>query len=187
MANFKVVISDPKSRKAYQKEIDQSQSGLIGKKIGDKAPGSHLGLVGFELEITGGSDKEGFPMRRDFESVGRKKLLLSHPPGFHPKSKGRRKRKSIRGNTISPSISQVNMKIVVYGTKSIEESLGVKKDKETAPKEEKHEKKEHVEKKEHTEKPKESHAEKPKEDKHVDKPKEEHAHKHTENPAEKSE
>jgi small subunit ribosomal protein S6e len=178
MANFKIVISDPKARKAYQKEVDQGASGLIGKKIGDKLSGNHLGLSGYELEVTGGSDKEGFPMRRDMEGPGRKKILLSHGPGFHPKSRGRRKRKSIRGNSISPAISQVNAKVVTYGAKSMEELLGVKKEhKAEAPKTEKaHEKP--AEKKEHAEKPKEEPkpaAEKPREDKAQEKP--EHADK----------
>jgi small subunit ribosomal protein S6e len=165
MANFKIVVSDPKARKAYQKELDQGASGLMGKRIGDKLSGSHLGLAGFELEVTGGSDKEGFPMRRDVEGPGRKKILLSHGPGFHPASRGRRKRKSIRGNTISPSISQINLKIVSYGQKSAEELLGAKKEhkeekKEDAPAEKK-EHKPHVEKKEEPKEPKP--AEKPKE------------------------
>lgn len=163
MANFKIVISDPKAKKAYQKELDQGASGLMGKKIGDKFSGNHLGLSGYELEVTGGSDKEGFPMRRDVEGPGRKKILLSHGPGFHPKSKGRRKRKSIRGNTISPQVSQINLKVVTYGAKSIEESLGVKKEhKEDKPAAEK----------EH--KPKE---EKPKEEKAHEKPAAEKEHK----------
>jgi len=159
MANFKVVISDPKARKAYQKEIDQGQTGLLGKKIGDKFSGNHIGLSGYELEVTGGSDKEGFPMRKDVEGLGRKKILLSHPPGFHPKSRGRRKRKSVRGNTISPQISQINVKVVTYGTKSIEESLGVKAKEPKEEKEKAHEKKEHAEKKPEHEK-----EHKPKED-----------------------
>jgi small subunit ribosomal protein S6e len=150
MANFKIVVSDPKAKKAYQKELDQGQAGLLGKKIGDKLSGSHLGLAGFELEVTGGSDKEGFPMRRDMEGPGRKKILLSHGPGYNPKSKGNRKRKSIRGNTISPSISQINLKIVTYGTKSAEELLGGKKE---SKEEAEPEKKEHKEHKPHAEKP----------------------------------
>jgi len=153
MANFKIVVSDPKAKKAYQKELDQGQAGLLGKKIGDKFSGSHLGLAGFELEVTGGSDKEGFPMRRDVEGPGRKKILLSHGPGFHAASKGRRKRKSIRGNTISPSISQINLKIVTYGTKSAEELLGGKKESKEEEKpqhaEKEHKKEEHA----HKEKP----------------------------------
>ncbi len=148
MANFKIVISDPKARKAYQKEVDQSASGLMGRKIGDKFSGNHLGLAGYELEVTGGSDKEGFPMRKDVEGPGRKKILLSHGPGFHPKSRGRRKRKSIRGNTISPSVSQINLKVVTYGAKSVEELLGTKKEhKEEKAHEKPAEKKEHAEKK----------------------------------------
>lgn len=124
--NFKLVISDPKSKKAYQKEIDQKQTGLIGKKIGDKVSGNSLGLAGYELEITGGSDRQGFPMRRDVEGLARKGVLLSMPPGFHPKLRGQRKRKSVRGNTISSEISQVNVKVTTYGKDSLGKLLGVK-------------------------------------------------------------
>ncbi|MCK4497142.1 MAG: 30S ribosomal protein S6e [Candidatus Aenigmarchaeota archaeon] len=124
--NFKLVISDPKSKKAYQKEIDQKQTGLIGKKIGDNVSGNSLGLAGYELEITGGSDRQGFPMRRDVEGLARKGVLLSMPPGFHPKLRGQRKRKSVRGNTISSEISQVNVKVTTYGKDSLGKLLGVK-------------------------------------------------------------
>ncbi len=123
---FKIVLSDPKSRKAYQKDADETGSGLAGKKLGETVTGDFLGLTGYELQITGGSDKDGFPMRRDMEGIGRKKALLSSGPGFHPKIKGQRKRKSIRGNTVSAQIAQINMKIVKHGEKSVEELLGVK-------------------------------------------------------------
>ena len=175
MANFKIVISDPKSRKAYQKEVEQAASGLVGKKLGDKVSGNHLGLSGYELELTGGSDKEGFPMRKDFEGLARKRLLLSHGPGFHPKSKGMRKRKSVRGNTVSQSISQINLKIVTHGTKSVEELLGVKAKEGEAPKESSEGRRQ-----ESPSGQKQEHAEKP----HAEKPKEEHTHKpHAEKPA----
>jgi len=155
--NFKLVISDPKSKKAYQKETDQKQTGLIGKKIGEKVSGNSLGLSGYELEITGGSDRQGFPMRRDVEGLMRKRILLSLPPGFHPKLRGQRKRKSVRGNTISAQISQVNLKVVTYGKENLDKLLGVKE----KPKE----KKEEAEKKEAKpeEKPKETKEAKPKE------------------------
>lgn len=146
MANFKVVVSDPKTRKSYQKEIDQNASGILGKKIGDKIPGNFFGLEGYELEITGGSDKDGFPMRPDVLGTGRKKVLLSFGPGFHPKRKGQRKKKLVRGNTVSPDIVQVNTKIVKYGSKPIEVSLGIK-----TKAEEEHKKEEQVAKREETE------------------------------------
>ncbi len=124
MPNFKIVIADPKTRKAYQKEIEQTRSGLLGKKIGDKISGSSIDLPGYEFEITGGSDRDGFPMRRDVEGTGRKRIVLAGPPGFHPRLKGQRKRKSVRGNTISPDIVQVNLKVVGYGQKSLDELFG---------------------------------------------------------------
>ena len=124
MANFKIVISDPKSRKAFQKEIEQKASGFMGKKISEKVKGEPLGLAGYEFEVTGGSDAQGFPMRKDVEGIGRKKVLLSHGPGFHSDTKGQRKRKSVRGNTISVSISQINVKIIAYGGKALGELIG---------------------------------------------------------------
>jgi small subunit ribosomal protein S6e len=62
-------------------------------------------------------------MRSDLPGTRRKKLLISKSTGFKPKDKGVRRRKSVRGNTISPDIMQVNMKITSYGSKSVEELL----------------------------------------------------------------
>jgi len=126
MPTYNIVISDPKTRRTFQKEIDIAGSGLIGKKIRDRVPGNSLGLAGYELEVTGGSDKEGFPMRHDVHGTARKRVLLSFGPGFHPLRKGQRKKKSVRGNTISQDIVQVNTKIVKYGEKPVEEMLGIK-------------------------------------------------------------
>jgi small subunit ribosomal protein S6e len=136
MANFKVVVSDPKSRKAFQKEIEQKASGLMGKRIGEKVKGDAIGIAGYELQITGGSDAQGFPMRRDVEGIGRKRLLLSIGPGFHPGLRGQRKRKSVRGNTVSAAISQINVKVVGYGSKPLEQLIGAPKEKREKPKEE---------------------------------------------------
>ena len=121
---FKIVISDPKTRRAYQKEAPED--GFLGKKLGDKVAGDLVGLVGFELELTGGSDKDGFPMRRDMEGQGKKKILITPGVGLRSGVKGERKKKSVRGNTISKYVSQINVKILKYGAKSVEESLGIK-------------------------------------------------------------
>ena len=113
---FKVVVSDPKTRKSVQKDVEEHN--LMGKKIGEKIKGDLLGMEGYELEITGGSDKEGFPMRPDIHGTIRKKVLLAFGPGFHPLKEGQRKKKSVRGNTIADDIAQINTKVVVYGKKS---------------------------------------------------------------------
>jgi len=166
MVNFKVVISDPKGKKAYQKEVDQRQTGFIGKKIGEHVSGEFIGLPGYKVEITGGSDKQGFPMRKDVSGTARKKLLLAYPPGYHTKVKGVRKRRSVRGNTVSEETSQVNVKIVGYGTRPVTELLGVKE----KPKEEKPAEKTEEKKPETKEAPKETpKEEKPKEEKPIEK------------------
>jgi len=179
MAEFKIVISDPKSRKAYQKEVDQAASGFLGKKIGEKVSASSLGLEGYSLEVTGGSDKDGFPMRSDVGGSARKRILIAQPPGFHPKKKGQRKRKSICGNTVSATTTQINTKVVEYGKKSIEELLGKKEEK-------KGEAKEGEKPKEEPKKPAEEKKQEPKkEEKAPEKPKEEP--KKEEKPVEKKE
>ncbi|HIQ49875.1 MAG TPA: 30S ribosomal protein S6e [Nanoarchaeota archaeon] len=124
MAKF--VISDPKTRRAWQ--IERDAEFLYGKKIGDKFDGSLIGLPGYVLEITGGTDKDGFPMRPDLEGTVRKKLLLASGPGYRPKRKGVRKRKTVRGNTIAEDIAQINCKVVAYGDKPLEELLGKKEE-----------------------------------------------------------
>jgi small subunit ribosomal protein S6e len=132
--------------------------GLVGKIIGEKFNGDILGLSGYELQITGGTDKDGFPIHHQVHGPGRKKIVLAYPPCFHPKLKGQRKRKMVRGNTISRDIVQINCKIVKTGTKPIEQLIKIE-EKQAAPEE----KKEEV-KKEET---------KPKEEKKPEEPKKE--------------
>ncbi|RLG56863.1 MAG: 30S ribosomal protein S6e, partial [Candidatus Hydrothermarchaeota archaeon] len=122
----KVVVSDPETGRAYNIELNEEKAKIfIGKRIGDTVDASPIGLKGYELLITGGSDKDGFPMRKDIHGRVRKRVLLSSPPGYRPKRKGVRRRKMVRGNEITPEIVQINTKIVKKGKKSIEELLGL--------------------------------------------------------------
>lgn len=148
MAKFKLVVSDPKSKRAFQMEVDEAKSNaLYGKKIKDEFSGDLIGLPGYTLQITGGSDKDGFPMRADIPGILRKKLVLAGGVGFHPKIRGQRKRRAVRGNTISESTSQINLKAVKYGAKDLKELIGVsEKSEEDAKKPE--EKEEKTEKRE---------------------------------------
>jgi len=113
MPEFKVVVSDPKTGKAQQVEVKGSRAeALIGLKIGDVFDGSVIGLPGKKLMITGGSGRSGEPMRPDLPGGAKRRLLLSEPPGYHPPKKGMRKRKLVRGNTITEEVVQINTKIV---------------------------------------------------------------------------
>ena len=84
MANFKFVISD--KSKSYQVEKDPKDSPIMGKKIGEEFPADFLGLDGYTLQITGGSDKDGFPMRRDIEGQMLKRFLITKSIGFNSKT-----------------------------------------------------------------------------------------------------
>lgn len=124
MVEFKAVISDPKNGKTYTRTIaGHYASALVGKKIGDDVDGLFLSLPGYKLKITGGSDKDGFPMRRDLPGPRRRPVLVSGGTGFHPKRRGLRRRKNLRGNTISADILQLNLKISQRGPKSIEDAF----------------------------------------------------------------
>lgn len=107
---FKVNISDPEEGKSWQ--IEKDAVALVGTKIGESFNGSFLGLNGYELELTGGSDEDGFPMRKSLEGSGRSKVLMKRGPGYNPKEKGVKRRKTVRGNTISEDIIQVNVKVI---------------------------------------------------------------------------
>ncbi len=105
--------------KAWQITVTgQAAEQLVGMKIGDRFDGSLVGLPGYQLEIRGGSDNSGFPMLPSIPGPVKKRVLLSGPPGFHPREKGERRRKTVRGNTISHDIVQVNTMIVYPPKKS---------------------------------------------------------------------
>ena len=121
MAKFKFVVSD-KDGKSYQFEVETTA--VIGKTIGDEINGSIVGLDGYKLKITGGSDKCGFAMRHDIHGNMKMRVLLSKKPGYKPQDAGIRKRKTIRGNLISSDIVQINTKVVESGTTPISEIVG---------------------------------------------------------------
>jgi len=113
MAKFKIVVSDPKTGKAKSVEVEGDKATpLIGRKIGDLVDGAIVGMPGVKLLITGGSDKDGFPMRPDIHGGVKTRVLLSGGVGFKPKNKGERRRKTVRGNTITEDIMQIKVKIV---------------------------------------------------------------------------
>jgi small subunit ribosomal protein S6e len=131
MVEFKAIIADPKTGKTYQTAVSgHHANSLIGKKIGDEFDGIFVSLPGFKLILTGGSDKDGFPMRKDIHGMKRRKVLLTKGIGFNPNRPGQRMRKSICGDVISPDIIQVNMKITSYGSKKIDVLLKQEEKKE---------------------------------------------------------
>lgn len=127
MVDFKVVVNDTKKGKSHQVQVSgHHANSLIGKKIGDEVDGIFISLPGYKLQITGGTDKDGFTMRTDLPGMGRRRLLLSKSKGFNAIEGGMRKKKSVRGNTVNQDIVQINMKVTKYSTRPIENLLQAK-------------------------------------------------------------
>ena len=113
---------------------------LVRKKIGDEIDGMFCGLPGYKLKITGGSDKDGFPMRPEIPSSGRKRILVSRSRGYKPNRKlirkkrtfrttGNRRKKTFRGNEISPDTLQINTVVTHHGPKTLQELAPKKEEK----------------------------------------------------------
>ena len=124
MVEFKVVVNDTKTGKSYNVDVSgHHANSLVGKKIGDEVDGIFISLPGYKLKIMGGTDKDGFTMRGDLPGIARRRLLLSEGKGFNPTEKGIRRKKSVRGNTISLDIVQINMKVIKHSSKPIDSLL----------------------------------------------------------------
>jgi len=94
----------------------------VGKSIGEEIDGKLLGLGNVKLRITGGTDRDGVPMRFDIQGAARKRALLSAGVGYRPADDGERQRKLIRGRVISEETLQINS-VIVSGAEAVVEAV----------------------------------------------------------------
>jgi len=128
LVKFKIIISDPDTGTSKSVELEENRAvPLIGKKTGETLDGTVVGLSGYKVQITGGSDKDGFPIRPNVHGGARRKVMLSGGVGFDAKKDGQRRRKMVRGEVITDEIVQINMKI-------LEKAKQAKKDKKKGEK-----------------------------------------------------
>ncbi len=119
---MKFVINDVKNKKSYQKEVPDDKAALLyGKKVGDAFEGQLIEVPGYQMTITGGSNKDGFPMRPELAGQRKQQLWLAHAPGVRGLKKGERRMRTVVGNQISKETSQLNVKVTEYGPKTLEE------------------------------------------------------------------
>ena len=124
MAEFQVVVADPDTGATYQRSVDgQDANRFLGLSLGDEVDGGAVGLDGFTLEITGGSDETGRPMREDVPGTNLKELLLEGGVGYKQRKKGERKRVTVRGAEVAGDVAQVNVSIV-EGEGDVEAAFG---------------------------------------------------------------
>ncbi|WP_135663860.1 30S ribosomal protein S6e [Halorhabdus rudnickae] len=125
MADFTVAVADPEAGDTYQVEVEgQDANRFVGRELGDEVEGDAVGLGGFTLELTGGSDDAGRPLREDVRGTDLKSILLEGGTGFNPERDGQRKRVTVRGREVSDAVRQLNARIVEYGDGDVDELLG---------------------------------------------------------------
>ena len=108
-----LIISDPETGTSQRVELEDNRMGpLVGKRIGETIDGTIADLAGHQLQLTGGTDKDGIPMRPDVHGSAKSRVILSGGVGYKPKKKGERKRVVVRGNTVSVETTFLNLKIV---------------------------------------------------------------------------
>jgi small subunit ribosomal protein S6e len=136
MAKFKVIVSDPETGTSKAVELEEARAApMIGKRIGEVIDGTIVDFAGHKVQIVGGSDKDGFPMRPSVHGGVRRSIVLSGGVGLNPLNGGMRRRKTIRGNVITDEIVQVNAKIVEKPKQPREgKKLKEKKEEKTVPK-----------------------------------------------------
>merc|ERR1711874_399110 len=75
---------------------------------------------GYVVRISGGNDKQGFPMKQGVLTHGRVRLLLSKGHScYRPRRTGERKRKSVRGCIVDGNLAVLSMAIVKKGDAEI--------------------------------------------------------------------
>ncbi|KAH0585723.1 40S ribosomal protein S6-B [Termitomyces sp. J132] len=92
------------------------------KKISQEVPGDSLGdeWKGYIFRITGGNDKQGFPMKQGVLLPYRVRLLLADGHScYRTRRAGERKRKSVRGCIVGPDIAVLSLVIVKQGESEI--------------------------------------------------------------------
>ncbi|KAF9528384.1 40s ribosomal protein s6-b [Crepidotus variabilis] len=92
------------------------------KKMSQEVPGDSLGdeWKGYIFRITGGNDKQGFPMKQGVLLPYRVRLLLADGHScYRTRRTGERRRKSVRGCIIGPDIAVLSLVIVKQGDQDI--------------------------------------------------------------------
>src|SRR6056297_936155 len=130
---FKINIGT-KDGKTYS--LESESNALVEKELGSKINGKEISddLEGYEFEITGASDSSGFTALESVEGRGKKRVLLTYGKALkkRPKKEGKKKhsnikpkglrmRKTVRGRIITEDFSQINLKPVKKGKKSLKD------------------------------------------------------------------
>lgn len=120
---FNIAYPATGCQKTIEVEDEHKLRHFYDKRIAAELPMDSVGdeWKGYMVRVTGGNDKQGFPMKQGVLTTTRVRLLLRDgQPCFRSlKRKGERRRKSVRGCIIDNNLSVINMIIVKKGDEDI--------------------------------------------------------------------
>lgn len=117
--------------------INFGSRALFDKRMGEEFPGELLGqaYAGYIFKITGGNDKDGFPMRQGILKNGRVRILMDkNQKCFRPRRDGQRKKKSVRGCIVGKDICVLALSISKHGEQPIPGITDLKRPRKLGPK-----------------------------------------------------
>lgn len=125
------------SQKCIEIDDDKKYSVFFDRRMGQEVEVDTLGdnFKGYIFKITGGNDKDGFPMKQGV--IVKKRIRLLFAKGskcYRPRRTGERKRKSIRGCIVGPDICVLSLVLVKKGEKPIEGLTDVQVPRRLGPK-----------------------------------------------------
>merc|ERR1719253_2471868 len=117
---MKLNISYPVTgcQKLIDIEDERKMRHFYDKRISHEVEGDCLGddFKGYVFRISGGNDKQGFPMKQGVLTNTRVRLLLRKGLScYRPRMNGERKRKSVRGCIVGPDLAVLNLVVEKKG------------------------------------------------------------------------
>ena len=121
---MKLNISYPANgtQKLIEIEDERRLRVFMDRRMGHEVSGDSVGpeFKGYVFKITGGNDKQGFPMKQGIMHPTRVRLLLSDGHScYRPRRTGERKRKSVRGCIVAMDLSVLALSVIKQGEEEL--------------------------------------------------------------------
>lgn len=136
---MKLNIANPATgaQKTFDIEDERRLRVFYDKRISAEVSGDTVGdeFKGYIFKITGGNDKQGFPMKQGVLLPHRVRILLSEGHScYKARRTGERKRKSVRGCIVGPDLAAISLVVVKQGESDIPGLTDVQVPKRLGPK-----------------------------------------------------
>ena len=123
-SNEQINIAAPTTGQQKVIEIDDEKrlQNFYERRVAQEIDGDVLGeeFAGYVFRISGGNDKQGFPMRQGVLTNTRVRLLCAKGhKAYRPRRAGERKRKSVRGCIVGQDISVLNLVVTKMGDNTV--------------------------------------------------------------------